>query len=958
MAGEYNKVIAYTGDNQDVLRKIDQIAHAQTRMTAGFGADFGRVAKVIGHDLEKIRKRVPEIVDPKTGEKATRQFETISQSVQLTDGRIGKLSETTEALNGKLVGTTYSFNETNKGLTHFEKTQASLIGKSSQLATNLDKVSDVNAKFATELKGVGQVSYLMGKNITKVSGDTKTFGTMVATSNGKILQLNETIKRTPNGIQTVSRSIRDLTSKYNANTRSTQSLNKNTVSLSQNIARLAKRAALTIPLWLLIRGAVMGVIRVFKDGINAIAEFDKKLQKARRNLQGTPQEIAKNFGILKEEVLELSLKTGIAVEDITTAFQRFATTGQDFETSMGGAIASVMLATVEFGDTVKVADSLARTYKVLGHTVKEVGNDQDKLIKISALIDELWQKNSFDIGELGKAMERFAPTANAMNIPLEETIKLLATLHSGAIVNARAGRILGNSVSRMVIRMDDLQKVLKIKINPELDTTTSVLFKVVDAFFELRKAGNFGSLREVTAILRDIFQVRGKLPIEALIALRKVLKENLAMTGDIGKFDKAVDMVTKTTGILVDRFHNANKEIGKAVVTGVVGGEDFNESLQTIVKTLEESIDKGEQFGQTMRVALYGLTLRLPSAVNAIFDNTKKLIDDNIKSISKFDQKINDALKGKLSTRELTKFISTFKDEIDKLGKATEGVFKFSEKDFIRTVGALRVQLKEQISTGLEEGLSPQQNIIQEIETSMIKRNKIAVAVLKNQLEQLEAQGALNSEILKAELLYKEQLGIFDTFDDKLERRLELEKEINEEKKLQNRLSSQSMKLYDIAQEHGTEMARKIGEVLAGQRDFNIFVRRGGEEVELMKKYFGDIFKQQQALAFFKGETVPGAKGLRGGFGIPIEEQAIRRPIDRAALVLSARRQEDLAMRSRTAQVTNNFNQNNAITQNFNINKVSNQEDFNEMAKNAFDDPSVKKKLAQLQTGNNQTNVF
>ena len=268
-----------------------------------------------------------------------------------------------------------------------------------------------------------------------------------------------------------------------------------------------------------------------------------------------------------------------------------------------------------------------------------------------------------------------------------------------------------------------------------------------------------------------------------------------------------------------------------------------------------------------------------PSAIESIFDNADRQINKGITSIDEFSDKIDEALKGKFTTEDLVKFISVFKSEIEELSKITEGAFKFSDKEFIQTVGALRVQLQKQISMGVEEGFTQEEHINKQIVASSAKRQKIAEAILKNRLEQLKAQGILNSELLKAESSMKRMLGIHDSFEDKLKRRLDLEKAVNEEKRLQNNLSSESVKLFDIATEHGTEMAKKIREVLSGQRDFNTFVRIGGKEVELFKENFADIFKQQQALAFFKGTTVAEMPKLRGGFGVPIQEEALRRPV-------------------------------------------------------------------------------
>jgi hypothetical protein len=120
------------------------------------------------------------------------------------------------------------------------------------------------------------------------------------------------------------------------------------------------------------------------------------------------------------------------------------------------------------------------------------------------------------------------------------------------------------------------------------------------------------------------------------------------------------------------------------------------------------------------------------------------------------------------------------------------------------------------------------------------------------------------------------QLGIQEDELDVLRRKLETEQAINEERRLQSRLGSESVRLFNIAQTEGVQVAREIGDVLAGNLDFASFVRRGGQALDVFKRDFEGLFEQQQALAFFRGETSPGVNTLRGGAGIAIQEQAIR----------------------------------------------------------------------------------
>ena len=180
--------------------------------------------------------------------------------------------------------------------------------------------------------------------------------------------------------------------------------------------------------------------------------------------------------------------------------------------------------------------------------------------------------------------------------------------------------------------------------------------------------------------------------------------------------------------------------------------------------------------------------------------------------------------------------------------------------------------------------LEAKKEIEQDIE--LIQKQEVAIAqsVVKHQLARMKLAGATASEILKAEGYLNKQLGIEEKIESRLDRQLALERAKTEEKRLQGKLGSDSIKLFEIAKEHGTDVAKKIGDVLAGNVDFSTFAKKGGKELDAFKDKFANLFKQKQAEAFFKGEKIPGEGGfnfstkrLSGGAGIDIQEDLTAR---------------------------------------------------------------------------------
>ena len=738
--------------------------------------------------------------------------------------------------------------------------------------TNLVSGSYTDVK--TSMDNAGTLAEKFGGHMVKTSQ-------LVKDANGKMYQFSETTKKLADGTMKTSTSLK--------------SMDKNAVSLGQNISRLAKRALLTIPIWMGLRTAITGTFRTLRDGLKTIAEQDRAFQKAKVNLQATAKDQAqlnKQFAELQKRTLELSLATGKSVVDITNAFQRFATVGFDFEVAMTGASEATKLAVARFGKTEENANALARAFRLLSNNSKDNISTSEQLSKTVALIAELWKDQAFEVDELAGALERFAPVANIANFSMEETIKILSALQTAGIRSTRAGRLLSTSVLQLNKNFDKLNKILGLNINPEMYTTFELFQLVLKEINKLQKVSSF----KATEALNELFRVRSTQVVAGLATSLDNFIDVLGRTGDINKFNNEVDEMTNQTFVLAERFTNVNKEIGKFFVQGLVGGDDFNESLGEIVKTLEQIRKNAEKAGIAVQYLItglgtFGIGVPLLEIANASRQASNKLSELNVQ--------IQKGLKGDLKTDELLELFNVIRKPVK-----FEGF-----KDVIipeRTVKAiakvLEYQQQVELSTGkqyktekeIAEEKKKQAEIDAKTEATIVNK------ILSHRLEELKILGYQTSEILKAKGLLQNQLGITEKYEDTLARQLQIEREINSEKRLQSKLGTESMKLFEIAQKEGIDVAKKIGDVLAGEIDFDIFVRQGGQALEVFKNKFSDIFKQQQALAFFKGETVPGLKGLRGGTEIKIEEEGLRKLISSFDVKTELRKQRAIDEQKRT----------------------------------------------------------
>lgn len=729
------------------------------------------------------------------------------------------------------------------------------------ISQNLDKTSK---RRIIDSQGVTQ-------GIEKV----RQFSTVVKTADGSLRTITETEKRF-NG------QLKGMTSAVTAGGKATR-------TFSQDIQNLVKRAALTIPVWFALRNSISSVFRTIRDGLGDLGDAERAFQKLRQNLLSTSNDVEGDLDRIRKALLELSLQTGIEIEKLINATQKFATVGFNTEESLKGAIESTKLAVTLFGDATETADAFARSLRVLIDRSEGADSAGQQIAETMALVSQLWKDNQFDINEVNQGLEKFSAVAKTTNLSMKETVTLLATLGTAAVGGARGGTLLRTSLQKLLDNIDKVATEIGV-FRTESDTTFTLLLKITDVLANM--GDNFDAVVQRSNALREVFGgVRGSLPIQALTSLNDLLRRNANLTANVTQFNKEFEDLTKTLPLLQDRFKNLNREIGKAFVTGLTGGEDFLDALEKIISVQENLRDGAEQFGAVIRQAfLVGgttavlafrkqllslvplLTRTLPSAASFAllafstlnlaeeFQRTVRDARGAVDAANKIGQDIGEnILRG--IRRQLNE------DELEKLITQLE------------TFGAVELGLPaeqfEQTLKTLRTSLSVLQSITEETrkqEQAQRNNQEISELIVADTIERLKVQGRLTSEILKSEAALIRQFGIREESLKTLERELATERALSEEQRLRADLSSDTVKLFQIAKTEGTAVAKRIGDVLAGNLDFAQFVRRGGKELEIFQKQFNDIFEQQQAKAFFAGDVVPGLQGLRGGSRITTAE--------------------------------------------------------------------------------------
>jgi len=820
-------------------------------------------------------------------------------------------------------------------------------------AINARVAQNIQERYGKVASVIGQIapksviSPITSGQFAGLNKEIVTTGEIVKTTSGSFLELSKTQTIIGGELRNTSSSIRDVTSQFVKTNLEAEKGNKVFTNLGDNIKQLAGRALLTIPIWLALRSAVMGTLSAMQEGFQALVTESLALQKAKQNLQGSVTDIAANFAKLKEESKALALETGISQDKIISAFQKFATVGFDYTTSMSGANSATKLAIILQGDAVEVANAFARSMRVLIDRSKGAKSESEQLADAMSLTLELWRTNAFEIGEMTQSLEKFSGTAKTMNFTTAQTIALLATLGTAGLRGSQAGTLLKTSIGKLVENLDKLSASVGIKFNKNLDSAFDVLVRVIDQIKILSETSKLAP--EATEAIAEIFGgVRGAQPVRALIALREELQKALDTTPDLKKFNDSFIETEKVLGNVVARFHVANQEIGKGFITGITGGEDFVHSLDKIVETLNNIQSNAKDFGDALRLPFSEGFKASMQYINAITE-AGRLAADFVAPKS-FKESLIEALQGGTSLENLTNVfnellkVQTFKINVGldesflnaALQNLKEAIRTFglepqkditaeierqinliedmvsaeqksipvvaTKKDIIQLEGAARKELsalglteleieekilffRETSGKFMEADLILQKELINNmarVEEIELRRSRDR-GLIDNQLEILKLQGATSLQLVQQRIELERLYGVNQSRADLLRNELELNKEITKEKINQNKVSNDSVKIFEIAQRFGNTTATRISEFLTGNRPVTAF-ETGGAQSDLMpilKEFFSAQLAQAQATRFFfegRGTNIPIPERRAIEDFIPLPVEAIKLP--------------------------------------------------------------------------------
>ena len=322
-------------------------------------------------------------------------------------------------------------------------------GKKQSIYANMMKRLEFQHKAVTRL--LGENTRCIAKNITVTRDGYRV--TTTYTNGMKVL--SRTMTFTKDGFKKVGTSIRDIGERL-----------KTSTPLMEQFIIALKRVAIVLPVWWTARQVMMNFINTIQDGIRYLYEMDKAFTKASLVVHtwGDVNEVNER---LKEGFKDLARVVGESSTTIATSFYRFGTLGIESSKAWLGAQASIKQAIATMGDIDTISRANALAISLLGDTLGDYLPLEERLNFFTAKQVVLWRRNLMEANEFAGALERFLPTAKTLNLTLDQTLALLATLHSAGVRSCydKETEILTDKGWKKFENLDGSEKVLTK--NPE-----------------------------------------------------------------------------------------------------------------------------------------------------------------------------------------------------------------------------------------------------------------------------------------------------------------------------------------------------------------------------------------------------------------------------------------------------------------------------------------------------------
>lgn len=282
------------------------------------------------------------------------------------------------------------------------------------------------------------------------------------------------------------------------------------------------------------------------------------------------------LGDLSAQILDLSNTTGIGAGEIANATYDAISAGQNTADAVNFVSNATSLARAGFADTGASIDLLTTILNAYGMEASEVSRVSDILINTQ-------NRGKTTVAELSSSMGKIIPTANSMNVSLEQISAGYSIMTAKGIATAETTTYMNSMLNELGKSGTDVSDALKEKTGK--------------SFQELMADGN--SLGDVLQILTDYANDTG-VGFNDLWGSSEAGKAAITLLSDgVGAFNDEIQSMNDSVGATSDALGKLETPSQKAKVaitqvknSGIELGTAVLTSISPLIDKLAKSIEK------------------------------------------------------------------------------------------------------------------------------------------------------------------------------------------------------------------------------------------------------------------------------------------------------------------------------------------------------------------------------
>lgn len=384
-----------------------------------------------------------------------------------------------------------------------------------------------------------------------------------------------TLNKKTGGIDATVKGIKDVEMSAKALKKAMAELHPVAETTGNDFLKIARKAAMVAPIWMVIRGSIQLVTNTIGDGIQRIIDLDKAL--AEMKIQTSD---ATTFDKYAESIQNFmnsfSKETGTSINDISAAYRAFSETGLSVGESLDGMVVAIKGSIGTLTDSGELARSLVQLYHNFGDTVDKAVPPNQKMAYMMGVLNVVFKDNAGTMKDYMGTLQNFGSVAKAWGLNFVQTIALVGNLHNAMQKAGRAGTQLGAAFQELTQNRKSVEFFLSQK---GIDfSQLSYYQQLISVIRELKQAeaGSTG----VTTATNALFGRRGQ---------KAVL--GLAMGDNLDKLLANIEKITGMTPIQILDFAEQDYETKMNTITKQL------DRMKQIAGSLAEELVKGFALG-------------------------------------------------------------------------------------------------------------------------------------------------------------------------------------------------------------------------------------------------------------------------------------------------------------------------------------------------------------------------